>query len=87
MGHQLWDDGYALVLDMVGDAPVEWNATAAAMIGRMLLVRAVLPLLCHGDHEYDVACRYAEGVRMAVDDAVREYTRHIPPNVSWGTAS
>lgn len=48
---------------MIMDAPFELNATVGRMLGKMLLVAKLLPILCTGDYQFDVA--YI-GIRMSL---------------------
>ena len=80
-------NSYELINDIIMDAPIEVNATVARMLGKMLLVAQLLPILCTGDHQFDVACRYSHGIDAHVDDAMDEYKSMILNNMtSWGTA-
>ena len=80
-----FDESYGFIEEMMMDAPIAGNITASRMMGRMLLIRAVLPHLCTGNHMYYVVCRYSHRVYQAVEDAMQLYQQNIS-NRSWGTA-
>ena len=78
------NENYDLVNDMIMNAPIVMNATAANMLGRMLLIQTLLPTLCINDHVFDVACRYSHRISLAVSDAVEFYAQTLKGE--WGTA-
>ena len=78
---------YLLINDMIMDAPIVVNGTIARMLGKMLLISNLLPFLCTGNHEFDVACRYSHVIDMHVKDAMNEYKNQVLSNMTlWGTA-